>query len=500
MPRTLLPMITSAPSILLPSCTRRLAVVLCLAGLAHTSPAAPAANPPTISEVLELGVYSEETKGDLDAAMQCYQKVIADSTASQSLAAQALFRLGICQDKKGDLAGATASFEKLVRDYPKEKELVAAASDYLADGAALLPSPWQDGETLTLDLKLPSGIKIGAASYAVRAAQHDGRATWQFKSLIFANTISLSTAEVEAGSMKPIHAEWNIRPMAQTATTYTGGRAELKAKGLEPRTIELGGVVYDNEEALQLIRRLPLAAGFKKTINVFVAPQGGLVVPVQLEVTGAETLQCAAGTFACHKVLLTLCGTSQTLWYSTDATHTLVKFEASGILAELSAIKRSGADQPTPLREPTLGYGFTAPAGWLVRPDPNPENFKHPSYILVDDAGTAIITLSVTPQKDFDPAQVASLRAYADHQIAMGKKFTPGFEVHADSWKEIAVGGQPALTCIADHIKPPLKNLAVNTFALVDGNAVCITAYVDPENLEALRPKYDALIASYQGK
>jgi hypothetical protein len=91
--------------------------------------------------------------------------------------------------------------------------------------------------------------------------------------------------------------------MGQTETTYTGGRAELKAKGLEPRTIELAGVVYDNEESLQLIRRLPLAAGFKKTINVFVAPNGGVIVPVQLEVTGAETIQCAAGTFACHRLL-----------------------------------------------------------------------------------------------------------------------------------------------------------------------------------------------------
>jgi hypothetical protein len=53
---------------------------------------------------------------------------------------------------------------------------------------------------------------------------------------------------------------------------------------------------------------------------------------------------------------------------------------------------------------------------------------------------------------------------------------------------------------VADHARPPIKNLALNTYALVDGNAVCITAYVDPENLEALRPKFNALIASYRSK
>jgi hypothetical protein len=492
-------MITTTPLILLPGCTRKLATLLCLAGLAHTAPALPA-NPPTISEVLELGVYSEETKGDLDAAMRLYQQVVADASASQPLAAQALFRLAICHDKKGNIAEATAAFEKLIHDYPGEKDLVAAASDYLADGAALLPAPWQDGETLTLDLKLPSGIKVGAARYSVHAAERDGRPTWRFKSLVFGGAISFSTTEVEAGSMKPLRAEWNIRPMAQTATTYAGGRAELTVKGLEPRTIDLSGVVYDNEEAMQLMRRLPLAAGFKRTVNVFVAPQGGLVVPVQLEVTGTEDVRTDGGAFPCHKLLLTLAGTSQTFWFSTDVTHTLVKFEAAGIIAELSAIKRSGADQPTPILEPTLGYGFAAPAGWLVQPGNIPGGSKYPTFNLVDEAGTAIITLSVTPQKDFAPAQVASVRAYADHQVAMGKQFTPVFEVHPDSWKEIIVGGQPALTCVADHARPPIKNLAVNTFALVDGNAVCITAYVDPENLEALRPKYDALLASYRGK
>ncbi|HLP08357.1 MAG TPA: tetratricopeptide repeat protein [Opitutaceae bacterium] len=493
-------MITTSPLILLPGCTRKFAALLCLAGLVHSTPTAAAAPQPTIAELMELGVYSEETKGDIDAAMKVYQQILDDAKTGQSIAAQALFRLAICHDKKGDIATAAATFERLIKEYPAEKELVGAASDYLADGAALLPAPWQDGETLTLDLKLPSGVKIGAASYSVRAAERDGRATWQFTSLLFANFISISTTETEAGSMKPLHAEAIIRSIAQTETTYTGGRAELKAKGLEPRTIELGGVVYDNEEALQLIRRLPLAPGFKRTFKALVAPQGGVVVPVQLEVTGTETVQCAAGSFVCHKILLSAGGPSQTLWYTTDASHTLVKFEAIGVVAELSAIKRSGPDQPTPVHEPTLGYEFSAPAGWLVRPGNIPAGSKYPTYNLVDEAGTAIITFSVTPQKDFAPAQVASVRAYADHQVAMGKQFTPVFEVHPDSWKETSVGGQPALTCVADHARPPLKNLAVNTFALVEGNAICITAYVDPENLDALWPKYEALIASYHGK
>src|SRR3954471_13376834 len=51
---------------------------------------APAASP---SELLEKGVYSEETKGDLDAALQLYQQVISEAKGGQELAAQAQYRL-----------------------------------------------------------------------------------------------------------------------------------------------------------------------------------------------------------------------------------------------------------------------------------------------------------------------------------------------------------------------------------------------------------------------
>lgn len=52
------------------------------------------------SELLEKGVYSEETKGDFDAAIQFYQQAIAEVDAGRALGAQAQFRLAMCYDKK----------------------------------------------------------------------------------------------------------------------------------------------------------------------------------------------------------------------------------------------------------------------------------------------------------------------------------------------------------------------------------------------------------------
>jgi len=53
------------------------------ATLLATAPAARADSP---SDLLEQGIYSEQTKGDLDGAMQLYQKVIAQVKSNQALA------------------------------------------------------------------------------------------------------------------------------------------------------------------------------------------------------------------------------------------------------------------------------------------------------------------------------------------------------------------------------------------------------------------------------
>src|ERR1035437_10969893 len=143
-------------------------LLLAITSLLSTAQIASAASP---SELLEQGIYSEETKGDVDAALKLYQQVITDAKAGQAVAAQAQYRLGICYYKKKNYAEANAAFEKLVKDYPDQKDLIALANKYLANAMPLMPSPWVDGEEQQLDIKFPSGFKIGSATYYVSAGE-----------------------------------------------------------------------------------------------------------------------------------------------------------------------------------------------------------------------------------------------------------------------------------------------------------------------------------------
>ena len=99
-----------------------------------TAPAPPtAALPATSSAVmLEKGIYTEETVGDLDAAIKIYQQIVEDAKAARKYAAQAQYRLGMCHLKKGDKAKATAELRELLALYPQEKEIAAQAQKELA--------------------------------------------------------------------------------------------------------------------------------------------------------------------------------------------------------------------------------------------------------------------------------------------------------------------------------------------------------------------------------
>ena len=103
-----------------------------------------AAQAQNVSEQLENGLYTEQTVGDLDAAVQIYNKVLANPQAKPEQKAQAQFRLGMCYLKKRQEDNARQAFGAVVEKYADQKELVAQAKSRLgnlitANPAALMP-------------------------------------------------------------------------------------------------------------------------------------------------------------------------------------------------------------------------------------------------------------------------------------------------------------------------------------------------------------------------
>ena len=86
-----------------------------------------AATAPSYSELLEKAMFTEETLGDLDAAIEIYQELLARAQTERSYVAQAQFRLGLCYLKKGKQDEAVAALQKLVANFPRQDQLVTQA-------------------------------------------------------------------------------------------------------------------------------------------------------------------------------------------------------------------------------------------------------------------------------------------------------------------------------------------------------------------------------------
>ena len=189
-------------------------VLLVMGAVAASS--ANAADPATAkspSELLEKAIYTEETVGDLEAAVKLYEKTIAEAKKVDAVAAKAQYRLGLCLLKQGKKKEGIAALEEFVRQYPQEKELVAAAQKLLplSPGLKLLPPCWADGEALHFLVQLGGGLELGTIIFSAESAQRDGKKIWRFHSRQFAaGRQTASRVDADFETLQPIDSTWRI--------------------------------------------------------------------------------------------------------------------------------------------------------------------------------------------------------------------------------------------------------------------------------------------------
>jgi hypothetical protein len=460
---------------------------------------APAAAPPSPSELLEQGIYSEETRGDVEAALKLYQQVVAEAKAGQAVGAQAQYRLGVCFYKKKNFTEATVAFEKLIRDYPDQKDLIALANKYLVGAMALLPVPWTDGEEMRLDVKFPTGFKLGTAVWGASAGETNGQKIWQLHHHLFAGVQQISRVEVEADSFRPIHCRWKHTLIGDVDVAYFPGYAELRNVGKEGvKRIDLGNVVYDNEEVVQMMRRLPLAPSYKTTLRVLTGLGGGNILPISVEVSAAEKLDVPAGSFDCYKIELGL--VHQTFWYSTDSHHYLVKFEGGGVVGELSEVVQHKSGEPVTYQDPVFNFSLTAPSDWMFHRAEMKDEKTKTQVLALDPDGIGTSFVNVGSRKVLGADEQKSLRAWAEKEIADGEgsKTLKDLQVRPDSWKDRSVAGNPGLSFIGDFMEGKDKKVGYAIFTLGKTNAAVFLLLTKASDFDAFQPKFDALVDSYK--
>jgi tetratricopeptide (TPR) repeat protein len=471
-----------------------LAAMLLAAFVALTPGALRAASP---SELLEKGIYTEETKGDLDTAIGIYQQLVAEAKAGQALAAQAQLRLGECLIKKNREAEAIAAFEKLVHDYPNEKDLVAKARAHLPSDLALGPVPWADGERLQLTISLAAGMEIGGMELRADLVDVGGRKAWRVGRRMSGGGEMLSSVEVEAENFHPLTSYWKHTLIGEATAVFKPGEAEIRKAGTaEPMIKHLDKTVYDNEEFMHMMRRLPLAVGYKTTIPTLTTLGGGAVLPVGLEVTGKETIEVPAGKFDCFKVPLSI---AQTFWISDDAHRYLVKFEGGGAIMSLASITQRKAGTPLAFRDDALGISFATPGDWVIQRGSGERKGSTTIYLLDPAANADQTTLQLVPADSLTASVRQSARAWADEEIRETfAKQLEQFKVRADGWKNSSISGRLAVGFVADYVEMGKPKVVFSLRAVGPKACERFSFSCSADKYDALRPAVESIVASYR--
>ena len=100
-------------------------VVALVAGSITTLPAQ------TVEQLYQKGLVKEEGEGALQDAIDLYNQVADNSSASISLRAKALLHVGMCYEKLGT-QGAVKAYQRLVSSFPLQKNEVAIARERLS--------------------------------------------------------------------------------------------------------------------------------------------------------------------------------------------------------------------------------------------------------------------------------------------------------------------------------------------------------------------------------
>ena len=93
------------------------------------------------TELLQKGIYAQETFGNLDEAISIYRQIAGAATGQPNIAAQAQYGLAEAYVQKGDLTTAASEFQKLARDHPEQQRLLHGSKVGIAlQRAGVLPA------------------------------------------------------------------------------------------------------------------------------------------------------------------------------------------------------------------------------------------------------------------------------------------------------------------------------------------------------------------------
>ena len=195
-------------------------------------------------------------------------------------------------------------------------------------------APWTSGEQHTMSLTNADGQQVGSAVYTLNSTvDSTGQPAWGFERQILAlGSQEVITVTMDAQGFRPQAsrlARSNEGSQESVDAQYGSGQVDMLLNTRQNiMTTQRASVPSDARETVtlpMLLRALPLAKGYATELNVYM-PVAGQLERIEVQVTGEETVQTEAGSFATWVVELNTRDSQSKAWIAQEAPHVLVKY------------------------------------------------------------------------------------------------------------------------------------------------------------------------------
>ncbi len=475
--------------------------------------------------LLQEGFYAEETEGNLDKAMEIYSQIRQKYNDVERISARATYQLGLCYLKKGDNKKATQLFQEVVEYYPQQTEVVKMAQQQLdklgvkktaeesptgkkIEPLKLEPAPWVDGEVMELRLKHPTGNEYGTIIYSAQSNKNH----WQIISHMYVSEGAISQytyVEAEAESFAPIYGQ-TTNWMGNFKAEYGKGNVKLTVdagNNKSTKAVPVDGVAYDNEQAIYLIRRMPLAEGYEDSFQIFTV-QAGVTVECRIKVSAVEDVNVEAGTFKCYKTELSINSQGvktlqHTLWFLADEHKYLVKYDVGGTAAmEMAKTWQRDKDKPITFENTEPAFAVAIPAAWRFYK----YGFGPQSILQLIPPEIKAWALLAWQKRGTDPNSASAMTiAKADCEKLRG--FFENYTADQNSFKELQINSLQAVQYPATYqesgnrlqkYNKPKEMVEYRTYIVDASNVYWFVFRVEKENFEKNKAEFDSIIQSFK--
>jgi hypothetical protein len=445
------------------------------------------------AELLEKGIFTEETVGDLKTAIEIYSQVVDEVAGERPHAARALYRMGLCYAKVGDAEKSKSTFERLIADYSDQADLVSLARKELVEEGPtfdLLPVPWQDGEEAHMVFKFPNGRPLGKVISAVEKDQIDGREVWrmQVRRLFGDASRGVTNVVVDAEDLSPIRTDVWHSQLGAASTSFSDGSATItRPQHDEPQVSDVVNPIFENDSVGFFFRRLPFDIGYTGNARLFVSFTGqqldlGLTVPQ------IDTITTSLGDIPSYRVDLSI---NQKAWIAVDGPRYGTKAEMGGIVGTLTEVLTRRRSDPVSYSNTFAEYHL--PPDWALFD--RGEKGEIVSQVELQDPRAAAfgmirIKSSKVSEEELDIAARIQA-AIKDNQETLGTYEVTGLETEES-------GSTDTGRYIGHFELSGKKMVHYRSFLLTEDAWVKILFLVPEDQLEDLRESMDSIMNRFR--